>query len=233
MHAGDDWRRRNECCRQNRHPVNDDTDIHLEFSMFLLRHFQLGACGLFLCLGIGGLFCLTDYANRPGADAQNLSEVWPQSAPEMPTAQATVAFFYHPKCPCTRATVRNLERFLSQTGTRPAVIAFAYHPDDETGHWVETPLTQQVRRLANSRVVPDADGRMAQQFGATTSGQLLIYDEDHRLVFSGGITPSRGHEAESIASRKFATCLSGEATVELVKQPVFGCSIVATKGGDR
>jgi hypothetical protein len=42
------------------------------------------------------------------------------------------------------------------------------------------------------RARADAEGVEMHRFGALTSGQTLVYDAAGRLLFSGGITASRG-----------------------------------------
>jgi len=46
-------------------------------------------------------------------------------------------------------------------------------------------------------IVTDADGAEANRFGAETSGHTLLFDFGRRLLFSGGITDSRGHTGDN------------------------------------
>ena len=69
----------------------------------------------------------------------------------------------------------------------------------------------------------DADGVEAARFGAKTSGQALLYAADGRLLFHGGLTPSRGHEGDNEGLRRVTAILDGKAARD--ESPVFGCSL--------
>ena len=46
-------------------------------------------------------------------------------------------------------------------------------------------------------VSSDQEGFEAKNFQSTTSGYVLLYDANGRLLFQGGITGSRGHSGEN------------------------------------
>ena len=75
--------------------------------------------------------------------------------------------------------------------------------------------TDYLERSGRERVDPpgvtswdDAGGKLAQRFGVLTSGHVLLYDTDGRLLYSGGITPFAVTAARTQAvgrcSRRFA-----------------------------
>ncbi len=70
----------------------------------------------------------------------------------------------------------------------------------------------------------DIQGREALRFGAATSGQTLLYDASGRLLFSGGITPARGHAGDNDGSDALLELLSG-GSGRHHQTPVFGCSL--------
>jgi hypothetical protein len=70
----------------------------------------------------------------------------------------------------------------------------------------------------------DEDGVLAKQFGASTSGHVLLYHADGRLLFSGGITNARGH-AGSSAGLEAILSLLNRGTAEQADAPVFGCPL--------
>jgi hypothetical protein len=75
------------------------------------------------------------------------------------------------------------------------------------------------------------DGSLARQLGAETSGYVALYDANGRLLFSGGITRSRGHEGESAGRRTICALLAGEVVAD-PKTPVFGCPLFAREQCD-
>ncbi|MCA9135951.1 MAG: hypothetical protein KDB00_04310 [Planctomycetales bacterium] len=180
-----------------------------------------------------GFINLTDYSTRPGAsgiaperlDLADLSDVsWDleRTAGDTPV----LLFFYHPKCPCTAATVRVLERLLPRTKSPPAITAFAYCPQDESDEWIQSRTTETLSHLDNTRIVIDRGGELSARFGAMVSGHILLYGSDRRLSFSGGITPYRGHEGDSPGSIDLLHRINSPHH-DCRTWAVFGCSIDA------
>ena len=56
-----------------------------------------------------------------------------------------------------------------------------------------------------------------------TSGHALLFDRDGHLLFSGGITPARGHEGDNFGASAIAARLAGRPAP--AETPVFGCPI--------
>jgi hypothetical protein len=73
-------------------------------------------------------------------------------------------------------------------------------------------------------MVHDHDGVEARRFGAATSGQVILYDARGTLLFSGGITPARGHSGDS-TGRDAILALLIDGSSEASETPVFGCSL--------
>ena len=71
----------------------------------------------------------------------------------------------------------------------------------------------------------DRDGPVARAFGASTSGQTLLYDAAARLVFNGGITAARGHSGSN-DGRDALVALLNAAVPRRRTTPVFGCSLL-------
>ena len=149
---------------------------------------------------------------------------WPNDIELGLDDRPVVAIFYHPKCPCTRATVRCLQRFSTRFESAPTLIAYAYAPLQSNDDWIESETTANLRLLANTTIVMDREGQIAQRFGAHTSGHVMVFDAEHELLFSGGITPARGHEGEGKAGLSFLDCLNGKR-IESSRWPVLGCSL--------
>ena len=70
-------------------------------------------------------------------------------------------------------------------------------------------------------------GAITAAFGAFTSGQVFLYGTSGELLFSGGITGSRGHEGDN-AGRDAVESLLDRRNAP-AHTPVFGCSLFGEK----
>ncbi len=96
-------------------------------------------------------------------------------------------------------------------------------PDGVEAGWEQTPLWQAASTVPGVRIVIDNGGKLARALGAETSGHALLYGADDRLLFSGGITRSRGHEGDNSGRRALSAALGGESST--ATNPVFGCPL--------
>lgn len=77
-------------------------------------------------------------------------------------------------------------------------------------------------RIANVQVKVDVGGERSRKVGALTSGHLIICNSTGRLLFSGGITASRGMEEACRAEELADQVIHGKVTTP-VTTPVYGC----------
>lgn len=173
----------------------------------------------------GGFMVLMDYQNAPGRPAEAPTE-WPAETviPREDTTRGTLVVFAHPHCPCTRATMNELERLMRYVQGRVATHVLFVQPVEYDRTWVEGELWRRATSI--SGVVPrrDVRGVEARRFGAFTSGQVLYYDADGRLRFVGGITGARGHEGNN-KGRQALTDLIMTGTASRTSTFVFGCAL--------
>ncbi len=149
----------------------------------------------------------------------------PRSALTLAADLPTLIFFAHPHCPCTRASLHELDELLASLPHRVAVTVVFTLPEGVPPHWEQGELWRSAASLPGARVVTDPDGREAKRFGVKGSGHVLLYQPSGRLVFSGGITPSRGHEGDNPGrSAVESLVLQGHAPVN--RTPVFGCPLL-------
>ena len=132
--------------------------------------------------------------------------------------------FLHPHCPCSLATVQQLETLLAN-GPEIECRVYVVIPPEAGPGWENTSLLQRVQSIPGVRVKFDFGGVEAKRFGVATSGQVLLYERDRSLTFSGGITVSRGHSGESLGARAILALLAGRSTVAAVA-PVYGCPLL-------
>jgi len=166
-------------------------------------------------LVLSGFALLEKYQNTPGAAAAP-----PQRIAESPKPK--LYLFLHPECPCSHATVAELARLVTACGPRLSVKALVFTPAHPTKGWSEG-LAKDAAAIPGVEVVSDTDGRECQRLGAKTSGQVVLYSPEGRLLFSGGITASRGHEGDN-DGRDTITDYVLNGRVDRSSTPVFGCS---------
>jgi hypothetical protein len=97
-------------------------------------------------------------------------------------------------------------------------------PDNCEAGWERTDLLGSAAAIPGVIVAIDAKGAEAARFGATTSGETMLFDRDGRRVFHGGITVSRGHQGDNPGLTAIAG-LVGSGRASLDATPVYGCSL--------
>ena len=171
-----------------------------------------------------GVRILLLYSNTAGAAAQAPGE-WPSGVPiEAAQARCSLVVFIHPQCPCSRSSLGELARIIATGRNRVQTTVFFYLPSSSAEDWAHTDLWETAAAIPNVRVLADPDAAAAKRFGARTSGQALLYDANHRLVFSGGITAARGHSGDNDGRDAIVDQLFGR-TPRRRTTPVFGCAL--------
>jgi hypothetical protein len=173
---------------------------------------------------------LLNYEFAPGA-AGSPARSWPAGSPLRPDPRAVhLVMFAHPRCPCTRASIAELAEVMAHArGSATASVLF-YRPRQFPAGWERTDLWRSAAAIPGVTVLADPDGREAERFGARTSGHVLVYDSAGRLVFSGGITGSRGHEGDNDGSDSVLRLLTHGAAARR-HTLVFGCPIRVSQAG--
>ncbi|MBI1380308.1 MAG: hypothetical protein GC161_04390 [Planctomycetaceae bacterium] len=176
-----------------------------------------------------GLGLWTSYAARPGP-GPDASLDWPAgSSVERALDRPTLLVFAHPRCPCTRASLENLDRLLTnlQRSLRTEVLLWTPAGLDlaETEAFADSSVLHRARAMPGISVRLDPGGDLATHFGARTSGTALLFGPDGRLRYAGGLTFARGHEGEGVATAKLLAAIA-QAPAEVVQTAVFGCSLL-------
>lgn len=198
------------------------------------------AAALWLALAVGGGTWLTRHAATPG-DSAAAPEQWP-SASVLPreVEKPTLVVLLHPRCACSRATVRELERLLARVPGKATTVVVLVKPPGVDGHedWENGDLRRAAEKISGVRVVLDEHGDEGRRFHAATSGQALLYAADGTLVFNGGLTAARGHEGDSAGTTAIEAQLrdglpSAGANARadgISRTRVFGCLIFGKEG---
>lgn len=185
--------------------------------------FRLGGAAVWIGLVLAGFGLLVRHATRPGASAACAR--WPADAPlVLDPARPTLLLFAHPRCPCTRASLAELERLATRLGGR-ARLRVLVHDDPAAGLFGDRgELVAAAGRIPGVDLARDPCGTVAALFGAETSGQTLLFAPDGRLLFSGGLTAERACEGPNDGATAILACLDRPAGATL-RTPVFGCPL--------
>ncbi len=174
-----------------------------------------------------GLGILWGYENTPGASA-NPPALWPaDSRIQRATDRVTLVMLAHPHCPCTRASMGELASLMAHSQGRITAYVLFLKPAGFSGDWEKTDLWQSAANIPGVKAIIDEGGVEARRFNAATSGQTVLYDAEGRLLFSGGITGSRGHSGDN-AGRSAIVSLVNAGAAETSETFVFGCPLFDT-----
>lgn len=113
---------------------------------------------------------------------------------------------------------------MAQAQGRLTAYVLFLKPAGSHDEWEKSDLWQSAARIPDVDVVPDKDGVEARRFHAVTSGQTVVYDNSGRLLFSGGITRSRGHSGDN-AGRSAIVSILNAGQAEQTQTAVFGCPL--------
>jgi hypothetical protein len=166
------------------------------------------------------------YAN----ERLDVASQWPiDSRLELSGDKPLLLLFMHPHCPCTRATLRELQRVLdapAATGQeRPKVIVSVSMPAAADDAWANSDTTRQVLSLPNATLFLDRGGVEANRFGAVSSGMVMLYSSTGRQLYAGGITVSRGHEGDNLGATHLLELVRNPNAQAAAGLPVFGCQL--------
>lgn len=202
-----------------------------------MRTRALGALPyLMLACAVAGLGMMQSYMTTPGA-VGDTPAIWPDdSGLERSAGRWTLVLAVHPKCPCTDASVAELEGVLKAAPIAPELVAVVRVPDEpgRTTGWLDSPLITALRRVAEVgadrlRLIEDPTGEIAASFGARTSGHAVLFDPGGAVRFSGGVTASRGMRGPSTGAASIASLLGGREA-RASRAAVYGCPLCDAPG---
>lgn len=176
-----------------------------------------------------GLGLWSTYAARPGAPPDAPLD-WPAgSSVERALDRPTLLVFAHPRCPCTRASLENLDRLLTdfRGPLRTELLLWTPAGLDPNGAeaFADNSVLHRALALPGVSTQLDPGGVLAAHFGARTSGTALLFGPEGELRYAGGLTFARGHEGEGVATARLLAAM-GQAPSEAVHTAVFGCSLL-------
>jgi hypothetical protein len=185
------------------------------------------ATALWLAGAAAGLAVLWVYDNAPGEGAK-APATWPaHTALARSHDRPTLVLLAHPQCSCTRASLAELGEALARVTVRPKTYVLFLKPEGFSEDWVKSDLWRTAAALPDVTVVLDDNGAAAKLFGASTSGQTLLYDEGGSLLFAGGITGARAHQGDNDGRRAIVALLNRGLSAPAATN-VFGCRLFST-----
>jgi hypothetical protein len=168
---------------------------------------------------------ILNYENARGSSGAAPGH-WPSGTPiTLDPTRDTLIMFAHPKCPCTRASVEELNRLMAQCGGRVATHVLFFKPGNSPADWTHTDLMNSAAAIPGVTVQDDTDNTLARKFGAETSGYVLLFNPKGQLLFRGGITGSRGHAGDNVGESTIVSLVGGQTT-SVTQTPVYGCSLI-------
>jgi hypothetical protein len=177
-----------------------------------------------LSLALFGLWFLWSYETTPGIAAGSPRQ-WPvDSRIHLDPDHTTLVMLAHPHCPCTRASIGELASIMAHSNGRLRAYVLFIKPEGLSNGWELTDLWDSVSGIPGVKPILDGDGREARLFNAATSGHTLLYDPQGRLLFSGGITGSRGHFGDNAGQGAVIAILNAEVPNQ-TETSVFGCPL--------
>jgi hypothetical protein len=190
-----------------------------------MRFLFLFCAILWFSAAVGGVFYLMRYESTTAVRVSYPATLPAESSMEPDGERPTLIFFAHPKCPCTRSSLRELSRLITNVNGRVQAYVVFIQPEDEDELWTQTDLRTSAEAIPNVRVLIDRGERETHIFNAQTSGLVLLYDRKGNLRFNGGVTASRGLEGDNGGSRAIFEIVTQEVE-KTAETSVFGCPLL-------
>ncbi|MDB4942174.1 MAG: hypothetical protein JWP97_1708 [Labilithrix sp.] len=182
------------------------------------------AAAAWVALVAAGFGWTFGHAGTPGHVAAAPARFPATSTLPLEAAVPTLVVFAHPRCACTRATLHELEWIVTRTrGHVRTYVVFA-RPPGAGADWQSTTLHAAAKAMDGVTVIDDDGDALAHAFGATSSGQVVLYAPSGELLFSGGITLGRGHEGAN-AGRDAVLAAISRGSAATLASVVFGCAL--------
>lgn len=185
---------------------------------------------LWLGCAVFGFACLGRLGQAAGASGHPPAR-WRQSPlVALDPVKPTLVMLVHPQCPCSRASIDELNHLMALCPNRAAASVLFLKPAGYSKAWAQTALWRQAAAIPGVRVLLDNNEDMTRRFGAATSGETLLYAPGGRLLYQGGLTGSRGHEGDNAGLSEVAALLGNQNLKAAARQePVYGCPLTACR----
>jgi hypothetical protein len=178
---------------------------------------------VWLAVCVGGLVLLWRYKATPAASGAAPAR-WPAGSaiPRTP-GESSLVMLVHPRCPCSRASLSELNQVMNRAPDVSATLLFVL-PDGVDEAWAHGESWERAHQIPRTRVLLDRGGAEARRFRVATSGHTLLYDAGGALLFSGGVTGARGHEGDNAGRQQLMAALAASSTGGATAR-VYGCAL--------
>lgn len=199
------------------------------------KFLQLAVFSLWGICVILGLAVLAKHRNTPGEPIRPAGESSVEQAvarlspaelrPFLAQDSAfTLIVLAHPRCPCTQATLHELQRLIPRLDGKVALHAYFAIPAGKTDDFAEGANLRLAQSLPGMKITLIPAAEIVGKLGGGTSGQVIVFDHGGRLKFQGGITAGRGHEGDNPGEESIRALVATGST-RLASTPVYGCSL--------
>jgi hypothetical protein len=192
--------------------------------------FLLAMAVVWLSIVTTAMALIFQHVNAPGTVGEIPSN-WPAGTQiALDKNRPTLIMFAHPHCPCTRATLGELDLLMAKCQGKVSAQVWFIKPAGTTADWTNSDLWHSAVKIQGVTAHWDENGVETERFHAETSGQVVLYNPQGRLIFRGGITIARGHSGDNAGRTELMTMLQGRAIVEAKDAtPVYGCALFSTE----
>jgi hypothetical protein len=197
--------------------------------MIANRWLQLAAVLLWLIGVTKGTAVLLAYENT-SAQAAQAPVTWPtDSAIARQNDRFTLVMLAHPNCPCTRASLAELEIIMAHTQGRAVSVVLFSKPGSNPVEISNSALWRKAETIPGVQAIYDRGGVESRRFDGRASGQTMLYGPAGNLIFSGGITVGRGHQGDNAGADAIIHLVNGVANISRDVPPartsVYGCAL--------
>jgi len=178
---------------------------------------------------VAGMGVVLEHAYTPG-ESGDAPKAWPPGTHiSRNVGGPTLIMFAHPHCPCTRASLGELANIAENCRGQFKAQVWFTKPSGTSDVWTNTAIWQQAAAIPGVTIYCDDLGTEASRFHAGTSGETMLYDQNGKLLFQGGITLSRGHAGDNPARSALEALLHHQISNQ-VQSVVYGCPLLSSRG---
>lgn len=171
---------------------------------------------------VAGTRAVLNYENAAGTPGTPPSS-WPSASRLVRSSgKFTLVMLAHPNCPCTRASLVELEALMSRFQGRLAAIVLFSRPQIRESEVQASELWNRASTIPGVSVLFD-EAREVELFKGYVSGQTMLFNPSGELAFSGGITKARGYQGSNDGSEAVSRIIDSGAG--RARAPVFGCAL--------
>ncbi|HWD93189.1 MAG TPA: hypothetical protein VG938_12665 [Verrucomicrobiae bacterium] len=202
--------------------------MNTKYTSFRTSSWQLPstliAVVLWLSAVVMGMALILRHANTPGAQSETPLH-WPMgSRISLASNQPTLIMFAHPRCPCTRASLAELDSLVANCRGYFSAQVWFIKPAGTDNDWTNSSIWHQAAAIPGVAIYCDDNEIESRRFHAETSGHTVLYNQKGVLLFQGGITASRGHLGDNAGLSALEQLLRRTITNQ-IQTKVFGCPL--------